>query len=199
MTKHKRLLFIGSIVIIIAISSIAIILFINHDSDGHTKKLEEPPISSKNTQHDKKHQKTSDNSQSDNSQKEIESKGNDSMDKENQNIENNVSDIPNTVEENIHQNIDNKGGASNKSSSDSSSSTNNSVASCTPKKFYTVFRADFDNIETCISIGNQYKSIYGYYGFTCDYQTDDCGVMYYMLSMFDTNGIEYGYNAIPKP
>lgn len=82
---------------------------------------------------------------------------------------------------------------------------NNSVVetpkeeTCTPKKFYSIFRADFTTFEKCNQIGNEYKQIYNYYGFYCDYQTDDCGTTYYMLTMFDTNGKEYGYNTIPSP
>lgn len=73
--------------------------------------------------------------------------------------------------------------------------------SCTPKKFYSVFRADEDikSMEDCNSKGALYKSVYGYIGYSCDYQTDDCGDLYYMLQMIDENGQEHGYNTIPKP
>lgn len=71
--------------------------------------------------------------------------------------------------------------------------------SCTPKKFYTVFRADFDSMEECNRVGELYKKEYGYYGYFCDYTTDDCGVMYYMLTMFDGNKNYIAYPDIPKP
>lgn len=71
--------------------------------------------------------------------------------------------------------------------------------SCTPKKFYTVFRADFDSMEECNRVGELYKKEYGYYGYFCDYTTDDCGVMYYMLTMFDGNNNYIAYPDIPKP
>lgn len=71
--------------------------------------------------------------------------------------------------------------------------------SCTPKKFYTVFRADFDSMAECNRVGELYKKEYGYYGYFCDYTTDDCGVMYYMLTMFDGNNNYIAYPDIPKP
>lgn len=73
--------------------------------------------------------------------------------------------------------------------------------SCTPKKFYSTFRADEDikSMDDCNSKGTLYKSVYGYIGYSCDYQTDDCGDLYYMLQMIDENGQEHGYNTIPKP
>lgn len=73
--------------------------------------------------------------------------------------------------------------------------------SCTPKKFYSTFRADEDikSMDDCNSKGALYKSVYGYIGYSCDYQTDDCGDLYYMLQMIDENGQEHGYNTIPKP
>lgn len=71
--------------------------------------------------------------------------------------------------------------------------------SCIPKKFYTVFRADFDSMEMCQQIGEQYQDRYGYYGFICDYDMDDCGTTYYMLTMFDGNGNYIDYPNIPKP
>ena len=70
---------------------------------------------------------------------------------------------------------------------------------CTPKKFYTVFRADFDSMAECNRVGELYKKEYGYYGYFCDYTTDDCGVMYYMLTMFDGNNNYIAYPDIPKP
>lgn len=73
--------------------------------------------------------------------------------------------------------------------------------SCTPKKFYSTFRAgeDIKSMAECNSKGTLYKSVYGYIGYSCDYQTDDCGDVYYMLQMIDENGIEHGYDTIPKP
>lgn len=71
--------------------------------------------------------------------------------------------------------------------------------SCTPRKFYTQFRADFDSFEECNFNGIKYKQELGYLGFVCDYTTDDCGVTYYMLSFFDNTGTYYGYDTIPKP
>lgn len=71
--------------------------------------------------------------------------------------------------------------------------------SCTPKKFYTVFRADFDSMAECNRVGELYKKEYGYYGYFCDYTTDDCGVMYYMLTMFDGNNNYIAYPGIHKP
>ena len=71
--------------------------------------------------------------------------------------------------------------------------------SCTPKKFYTVFRPDFDSMTECNRVGELYKKEYGYYGYFCDYTTDDCGDMYYMLTMFDGNNNYIAYPDIPKP
>ena len=51
----------------------------------------------------------------------------------------------------------------------------------------------------CQQVGNQYKEVYGYYGFICDYDMDDCGDTYYMLTMFDGNGNYIDYPNIPKP
>lgn len=70
--------------------------------------------------------------------------------------------------------------------------------SCTPKKFYTTFRADFASEAECESTYNYYHSIdpNKYLGFICSYQTDDCGVTYYMLTFFDINGNYFGYNEI---
>lgn len=75
------------------------------------------------------------------------------------------------------------------------------TTSCTPKKFYSIFRADEDikSMADCNSKGRLYKSVYGYIGYSCDYQTDDCGDLYYMLQMIDKDGLEHGYDTIPKP
>lgn len=110
----------------------------------------------------------------------------------------------------------NNSSKSNTSSSNSQSSTNNYVApssppaqqeqpkapapapTCTPKKFYTTFRADFTSEAECESTYNYYHNIDPdkYLGFICSYQTDDCGDMYYMLTFFDSNGNYFGYNEI---
>ena len=70
--------------------------------------------------------------------------------------------------------------------------------SCIPKKFYTTFRADFKSEADCESTYNHYHNIdpNKYLGFICSYQTDDCGVTYYMLTFFDVNGNYFGYNEI---
>ncbi len=69
---------------------------------------------------------------------------------------------------------------------------------CTPKKFYTIFRADFTSEAECEATYNYYHNIdpSKYLGFICSYQADDCGVMYYMLTFFDSNGNYFGYNEI---
>lgn len=69
---------------------------------------------------------------------------------------------------------------------------------CTPKKFYTTFRADFTSEAECESTYNYYHSIdpNKYLGFICSYQTDDCGDMYYMLTFFDSDSDYFGYNEI---
>ena len=74
----------------------------------------------------------------------------------------------------------------------------NNERQCTVKKFYSVFRADFDNFEECNEKGNILKEKNKYYGFTCDYQTDDCGDIYYMLTFFDGNGNFIDYPSVPK-
>lgn len=70
--------------------------------------------------------------------------------------------------------------------------------SCTPKKFYTTFRADFTSEAECEAKYNYYHEIdpNKYLGFICSYQTDDCGDTYYMLTFFDSNGHYFGYNEI---
>lgn len=70
--------------------------------------------------------------------------------------------------------------------------------SCTPKKFYTTFRADFASEAECEDKYNYYHEIdpNKYLGFICSYQTDDCGDTYYMLTVFDSNGHYFGYNEI---
>lgn len=69
---------------------------------------------------------------------------------------------------------------------------------CIVKKFYSVFRADFNNFDECNKKGNELKEKNNYYGFTCDYQTDDCGDIYYMLTFFDGNGNFIDYPSVPK-
>lgn len=70
--------------------------------------------------------------------------------------------------------------------------------SCTPKKFYTTFRADFTSEAECENKYNYYHEIdpNKYLGFICSYQIDDCGDTYYMLTFFDSNGHYFGYNEI---
>ena len=74
----------------------------------------------------------------------------------------------------------------------------NNERQCVVKKFYSVFRADFDNFNECNEKGNELKEKNDYYGFTCDYQTDDCGDIYYMLTFFDGNGNFIDYPSVPK-
>lgn len=99
---------------------------------------------------------------------------------------------------------------SNNSSSSSNNSTNNnssnvsdsennnsgSTYTCTPKKFYLSFTADFESMETCQSIGQQYIDQGLYRGYMCYYATDDCGDLYYMLKLLDENGNYINYSDI---
>ncbi len=79
-----------------------------------------------------------------------------------------------------------------------SDTTDSTIETCTPKKFYTTFRADFTSQSECESVYNYYHSINPdkYLGFICSYQTDDCGNIYYMLTFFDSSGNYFGYNEI---
>lgn len=78
------------------------------------------------------------------------------------------------------------------------SQNNSNERQCVVKKFYSVFRADFDNFDECDKNGKELKEINNYYGYTCDYQTDDCGDIYYMLTFFDGNGNFIDYPSVPK-
>ena len=40
------------------------------------------------------------------------------------------------------------------------------------------------------------REICSVYGFSCDSYPDDCGVTYYTLTLFDTNGVEYDFHNI---
>lgn len=123
------------------------------------------------------------------------------------NAEQVTPDISNDSEEIKDNNTSNNGGTNNYDGSEQDiPSINNSTPiveennerQCTVKKFYSVFRADFDNFEECNEKGNILKEKNKYYGFTCDYQTDDCGDIYYMLTFFDGNGNFIDYPSVPK-
>lgn len=73
------------------------------------------------------------------------------------------------------------------------------VEKCIPKKFDMNFvRADFSTFEECTTVGNKYLDLG--YGYFCDYFPDDCGDVYYMLTIYEANtGKEYDYHTIPIP
>lgn len=117
------------------------------------------------------------------------------------NSSNNSSNIQNNTNTNTFKN-DNKQSPpthnNNSSSENQSKPPIEQTPSCTPKKFYTTFRADFSSEAECEAKYNYYHNIdpNKYLGFICSYQTDDCGVTYYMLTFFDSNGHYFGYNEI---
>lgn len=66
---------------------------------------------------------------------------------------------------------------------------------CTPKKFdFSWFRADFTTQQDCIDKGSKYSS----YGYACTNATDDCGVTYYMLELYDDKGISHEYWTVEE-
>lgn len=108
----------------------------------------------------------------------------------NSSTSNSVNENHNSASENTQSTV----------TSDSSTTNQNSniERQCVVKKFYSVFRADFDNFDECNKTGKKLKELNGYYGFTCDYQTDDCGDIYYMLTFFDGEGNFIDYPSVPK-
>ena len=75
-------------------------------------------------------------------------------------------------------------------------SNNNEINSCKSKKFINNwFRADFSSLEECQAEGVQYINNYTY---ACDNLMDECKVRYYMLKLFDENGIQHDYRITPK-
>ena len=193
MKKIKKMpLVIASIIILVLIAGISI-FFLNARETKNEEKTE-PKVEEKNERDDEKEKET---------------------------IEEEVIEEEDTpvVEEQPENNspVSSNGNSSSSNGSSSSSNSNNNIAptpppvqneqpqqpapepACTPKKFYTAFRADFDSMAMCQQVGNQYKEVYGYYGFICDYDMDDCGDTYYMLTMFDGNGNYIDYPNIPKP
>lgn len=124
----------------------------------------------------------------------------------------NVQD--NKVENTPKVNIIPKGETDNKKTEEQTPSSNNhnsssvtppisqqpveQTPSCTPKKFYTVFRADFESEEKCNEVYEYYHDIdpNKYLGHICSDQADDCGVIYYQLTFFDINENYFGYDEI---
>lgn len=200
MKKIKKMpLVIASIIILVLIAGISI-FFLNARETKNEEKTE-PKVEEKNERDDKEEEETV-------KEEMIEEKENPIVEEQ---PESNSTASSNTSSSSSHSS------SSSSSNNNSSSSNNNYVApstppaqnkqpqqttpepSCTPKKFYTAFRADFDSMAMCQQVGNQYKDVYGYYGFICDYDMDDCGDTYYMLTMFDGNGNYIDYPNIPKP
>lgn len=200
MKKIKKMpLVIASIIVLVLITGISI-FFLNARETENNEKTE-PKVEEKNERDDKEEEETVE-------EETIEEKENPIVEEQ---PESNSTASSNTSSSSSHSS------SSSSSNNNSSSSNNNYVApstppaqsqqpqqttpepSCTPKKFYTAFRADFDSMAMCQQIGNQYKDVYGYYGFICDYDMDDCGDTYYMLTMFDGNGNYIDYPNIPKP
>lgn len=71
--------------------------------------------------------------------------------------------------------------------------TTSTTKSCISKKFNQPwFRADFKTEKECRNKGEQYKGNYGYF---CDSLPDECGEIWYMLSLYDSNG-EYDWHNI---
>lgn len=68
---------------------------------------------------------------------------------------------------------------------------------CEPLKFiFSFVRPDFSSFEDCTNMGDKYLEIG--YGYICDYFPDDCGDVYYMLTLYEPNsGIMHDYHDIP--
>lgn len=199
MKKIKKMpLVIASIIILVLIAGISI-FFLNARETKNEEKTE-PKVEEKNERDDEKEKETI--------EEEV-------IEEEDTPV---VEEQPeNNSPVSSNGNSSSSNGSSSSSNSNNNSSNNNYVAptpppvqneqpqqpapepACTPKKFYTAFRADFDSMAMCQQVGNKYKEVYGYYGFICDYDMDDCGDTYYMLTMFDGNGNYIDYPNIPKP
>lgn len=134
-----------------------------------------------------------------NEQEIIENNNSNNSSSNNSNNSSNTQNSANTDTSKNNNNIQPPSTHNNNSSSGNQSKPPiEQTPSCTPKKFYTTFRADFSSEAECEAKYNYYHNIdpNKYLGFICSYQTDDCGVTYYMLTFFDSNGHYFGYNEI---
>lgn len=68
--------------------------------------------------------------------------------------------------------------------------------SCTPKKFYTSFKPQFNTEQKCNDMGKVYYDLG--YGYFCSSDQDDCGDTYYQLILYDENKYYYDYTIVPK-
>ncbi len=73
----------------------------------------------------------------------------------------------------------------------------NEEEKCEPFKFiFSFVRPDFSSFEDCTNMGDKYLEMG--YGYICDYFPDDCGDVYYMLTIYEVNsGIMHDYHDIP--
>ena len=108
----------------------------------------------------------------------------------------------NSNSENSNSNSSNNNSSTNNSSNSNTNSNNNNSSAkeevppkptCQPKLFeVNGFRADFDNFADCDSMGSKYSN----YQYSCRNATDQCGITYFMLRLYDENGTLYYYKNI---
>ena len=117
----------------------------------------------------------------------------------NNNSNNNNQNANNTNSSSNNNENNNPNNGNNNSNNNNNNNTNDSVnndppvKTCTAKKFvFSWFRPDFTSQAACIAKG---ESFMPKYGFSCDDAPDDCGVRYYMLTLFDESG-EYDWHNV---
>lgn len=193
MMKKKRLVVTTTIAIILLLSCFSLLFLLyknNASQESLNKKLD-----SKKTEI-KKNTKNKNVSSSEKNKHDFE-------------IENNDGTIETNINSENDKNINTQNVISNPTSSSSNHISqppieNNSITenstpapSCISKKFDMAWvRADFDTFSDCTQLGERYKQIG--YGYFCDNYQDDCGITYYMLTLYERNtGIEHDYHTIP--
>ena len=115
--------------------------------------------------------------------------------KEDENTNNDIK--PNNEVDNVTKDDDSSIPEDDKPNTDVPDTSDKEEEKCTPLKFsFNFVRADFSSFEECQNMGDKYLKMG--YGYICDYFPDDCGDVYYMLTLYEANsGIMHDYHDIP--
>ena len=181
MSKKKIILII--VIIVFIILSFSLIVFIKNNTE---KEVDQSIVNEEKESIDLETSKADDNKEVINESKE--------ESPETKSVETTTQDSNNISSNNNNSNNNQTSTSTNQEPKKEETTQVQPSKTCTPKKFvFSWARADFDNEQACINKGNSYMPTYG---FSCDSYPDDCGITYYTLTLFDTNGAEYDFHNI---